>query len=227
MSGSPGQTATREDAGTYNVQMQEDTVSLDELPDEDLMLRYGERGDLEAFEVLVLRHEKPLYNFILRTLGNEAVAQELLQETFIALIKKAADYKPTAKLTTFMYTIARNKCIDVFRKKRPATSIDKPLGGDGDEGPTLADRLSEEGAASTELEFEKQRFREALSVALQTLPDDQRTVFMLKEVSGLKFREIAEVENISLGTAKSRMRLAAEKLQAELGTFADSPLKEP
>lgn len=205
--------------------MSEGQKDVAELSDEELMLRYSREGDLQAFEVIVCRHEKPLYNFILRTVKNEAVAQDILQETFVALVRKAADYEPTAKLTTYMYTIARNRCIDFFRKKRPDRSLDAPLGAGEDDATTLGARIADETLAPSDVETDKKRFQRALSVALDTLPDDQRKTFMLKEVSGLKFREIAELEGISVGTAKSRMRLAVEKLQHELGDFSDSPIK--
>ena len=206
--------------------MSADAQNVEELSDEELMLRYSQHGDMKAFEMIVLRHEKPLYNFIYYTVKNESLAQDILQETFIALVRKAADYEPTAKLTTYMYTIAKNRCIDYFRKKSPKLTLDAPMGSGEDDGPTLVSRIADENSPQSDLSLEKKKFQRALAVALQALPEDQRRAFVLKEIDGLKFREIAEIEQISLGTAKSRLRLAVEKLQGELGEFEHSPIKE-
>src|SRR5678809_1658540 len=113
-------------------------MSTDEA-DEVLMVAY-QRGEVRAFEVLLTRHRKPVYNFILRFVGSRETAEDLLQETFLRVIKGAEAYQRQAKFTTWLYTIARNLCVDQSRrgKHRKAASLDAPI-GDEDGSATLLD----------------------------------------------------------------------------------------
>src|SRR5437764_30639 len=107
------------------------------------MLRYRD-GEVRAFEVLVTRHRKPIYNFILRFVRDAAQAEDVLQETFLRLIKSADGYERQAKFTTWLYTIARNLCVDAARrgKHRKAASLDAPTGDDG-QGAPLGDLVAD------------------------------------------------------------------------------------
>src|SRR5436190_22635845 len=109
--------------------------------DEDLMVMY-QKGEVRAFEVLLSRHRKPVYNFILRFIGDRETAEDLLQEAFMRVVKGADAYKRQAKFTTWLYTIARNLCVDNSRraKHRKAQSLDAPLSSSADAG-TLLDVL--------------------------------------------------------------------------------------
>ncbi|QDG52508.1 RNA polymerase sigma factor [Persicimonas caeni] len=194
---------------------------LDEMSDEDLMLSYAD-GNVGAFEVIVSRHEKPLFHFILRSCGNRDRAEEILQEVFLRVIKYSDNYKPTAKFTTWVYTIARNLCIDKARKRSRATeiSLDQPRGSDPD-GQSLGERLADGGASAAPVEYDRSAFREKLMAALDELPDEQREVFMLREFSGLKYREIAEAVGVKVPTVKSRMRYALQALRGHLADYID------
>ncbi|MFU8807147.1 MAG: sigma-70 family RNA polymerase sigma factor, partial [Bradymonadaceae bacterium] len=118
-------------------------LPLEEVCDEDLMLRYAE-GDIEAFGVLLARHERPLYNFILRSCRRKDTAEEILQEVFLRVVKSAPNYRKTAKFTTWLYTVARNLCIDRARKtsKRVEISLDQSMSKEPD-GRTLLDGLAD------------------------------------------------------------------------------------
>ena len=85
--------------------------------DEDLMVQY-QQGEVRAFEILLSRHRKPVFNFILRFIGERETAEDLLQETFMRVIKGADAYKRQAKFTTWLYTIARNLCVDQTRRRK-------------------------------------------------------------------------------------------------------------
>ncbi len=124
-----------------------ETVSRDE-SDEGLMLRY-QKGDVRAFEILLTRHRKPVFNFILRYVGEPAQAEDLLQEAFLRVIKGADAYERQAKFTTWLYTIARNLCIDASRrgKHRRAASLDASIDHDAKEGATLLDVIPDKGPA--------------------------------------------------------------------------------
>src|SRR6476619_3864018 len=114
---------------------------MSEEADEELMMQY-QKGEVRAFEVLLQRHRKPVYNFILRYVGDRETAEDLLQEAFMRVIKGAEAYKRQAKFTTWLYTIARNLCVDQTRRRkhRKHASLDAPLDGSEESG-TLLDVL--------------------------------------------------------------------------------------
>lgn len=190
----------------------------EEQSDEDLMLAYA-AGEARAFEVLLRRHERPVFNFIYRSVGRKDIAEELLQDVFLRVIRNAAGYQQSAKFTTWLYTIARNICIDKSRKKSGRElSLDKPV-GDEDKS-TFLDRVADP-ANQISTDHDREVFRKRLEWALEKLPEDQREVFMMREVSDLKFREIAEILEIPVPTVKSRMRYALEALRGHLAEYAD------
>jgi len=191
----------------------------DSSTDEELMHAYG-KGDLKAFERLVKRHERAVFGYLLRSCSRRDVAEELLQEVFLRVVKGAKNYRSTAKFTTWLYTIARNICIDRARKQRhrKEQSLDAPLrAGEGD--LSMLDRVSDTEASAGSSQIERKRFRQALESALDELPSDQREVFVMREITGLKFREIAEILECPVPTIKSRMRYALEGLRGHLETF--------
>ncbi|MFB6375487.1 MAG: RNA polymerase sigma factor [Bradymonadaceae bacterium] len=200
----------------------DDPPPLEERDDETLMLQYADDGDVDAFEELVSRHEKPVFNFILKRCGQRQLAEELLQETFLRVVRSADSYEPKAKFTTWLYTIARNLCIDRARKEKGPTelSLDKPVGDDPDDD-TYVDRMADEEANSASVDHDRRAFRKKLKESLQELPDKQREVFVLREFSELKYREIADVVDAAVPTVKSRMRYALDALRGHLAEYRD------
>jgi RNA polymerase sigma-70 factor, ECF subfamily len=194
-----------------------------EVTDEALMVRY-QRGDRTAFTVLVRRHQTPLYNFALRQLGVQSVAEDVVQEAFVRVVQNAAEFKHEARFTTWVYTITRNLCIDQLRKRalRKHASLDEARGGKrGEEdGPTLGEQTADK-RASVEREATGTELKERIAKAVELLPDDQREVFLMREVSNLPFKEIAEITGVPENTVKSRMRYALERLQAALSEYEE------
>ena len=188
--------------------------------DEALMLRYRD-GEVRAFEVLVGRHRRPVYNFILRFVRNPAQAEDLLQETFLRVIKSAEDYQRQAKFTTWLYTIARNLCVDSSRraKHRNMASLDAPVSKHEDAAP-LGDFVAGSEMAGDRHAI-NQQLQERMRRAIEALPDEQREIFLLREVADLQFNEIAEVLGCPENTVKSRMRYALDKLRAALEDYRD------
>lgn len=179
-----------------------------------------QQGDVSAFAELVARHERPLWGFLLRLVKNRATAEDLLQETFMRVVKSAPDWRPSAKFSTWLYTIARNLCIDHARAARHRNALSLDAGDERDSSPDLHERLpgsdggAEQRALGRELTSELDR-------ALATLPEAQREVFVMRELLELPFAEIAQAIGTSEATVKSRMRYALERLRDEL-----SPLRE-
>jgi RNA polymerase sigma-70 factor (ECF subfamily) len=190
--------------------------------DESLMARY-QRGDLRAFEVLLARHRKPIYNFIYRYVGDRAQAEDLLQETFLRVIKGVDSYQREAKFTTWLYTIARNQCVDLSRrmKLRRAASLDAPTQAGDESSGTLLDVLPDTNGIATDRAAESGALQRRLRVAIDSLSDEQREVFLMREMLDMQFKEIAEVTGVSENTVKSRMRYALEKLRAQLEDYQE------
>ncbi len=184
------------------------------------MLRY-QQGDRLAFALLVRRHQTPLYNFALRQIRVQAVAEDVVQETFVRVVQKAVEFKHEARFTTWVYTITRNLCIDHMRKRalRKHPSLDQANGEDGD-GPTLGEQTADP-RASVEREATGTELKERITLAVDKLPDDQREVFLMREVANLPFKEIADITGVPENTVKSRMRYALERLQATLAEYED------
>jgi RNA polymerase sigma-70 factor (ECF subfamily) len=188
--------------------------------DEELLRRFNE-GDADAFAELVRRYERPLYNFILRSVRRRERADELLQDVFMKVVQRSSDFKGQSKLSTWLYTIARNLCIDHSRKMvfRRHQSLDAPRAG-GEDGPTLLERTAAEGAEpdrAAVMEDLKRRIAEAV----EELPEEQREVFLMRHVQGMRFKDIADVIGVPENTVKSRMRYALERLQRALADYQE------
>lgn len=196
-------------------------MALEQLEDEALMEAY-QQGDTRAFEQLLKRHRKPVYNFLYRQVGNNALAEDLLQDTFLRVIRSAASYSRTAKFTTWLYTIARNLCVDQARRARHrrALSLDQPLAGESDDKRTLFDRIADEGPA-VDRQVIGRRLQVQLQQAIAALSEEQREVFLMREYLNLPFKEIAEIINCPENTVKSRMRYALEHLRRLLDDYRD------
>jgi RNA polymerase sigma-70 factor (ECF subfamily) len=195
-------------------------VSLEQLSDEELMEAY-QAGDARAFEHLLKKHQRPVFNFINRHVGVDSVAEELFQEVFLRVIKGAATYKRRAKFTTWMYTIARNLCVDHSRraKHRQAASLDQPMGR-GEEGRSLGEVVADKGPGVDRQAIGRQ-LQGRLQEAIAGLTDDQREVFLMREYMNLPFKEIAEITGCPENTVKSRMRYALERLRQQLEEYRD------
>ena len=179
-----------------------------------------QQGESEAFRVLLERHRGGVYNFVLRHVGNQTAAEDVLQDTFLRVVQGAHRYKLESKFTTWLYTIARNLCVDRARKMkfRRHKSLDQPTGSD--EGAPLGDRIPDTRAVTDRAAIGSE-LQVRLSAAIATLKEDQREVFLMREYSNLPFKEIAEIVGVPENTVKSRMRYALEHLRHELSEYQD------
>lgn len=190
--------------------------------DEMLMVRY-QRGDRGAFAELVRRHESPIYNFVVRQLREPSVSEDVTQDVFLRVVQKASEFKHEARFSTWLYTIARNLCIDQIRKAshRRHPSLDQPPRGT-DDGRPLGDSIPDSRpGTSAERAVVGAEVASRIVTAVDALPDDQREVFLLREVGNLPFKEIAEVTGVGENTVKSRMRYALDRLQNALSDFEE------
>jgi RNA polymerase sigma-70 factor (ECF subfamily) len=171
-----------------------------EAPDEELMLAYRD-GDAGAFDTLYGRHRARLFRFVLRSVKSRASAEELYQDIWMRVIEARAAYRPAARFSTWLYTIAHNRMVDYWRRAGPgALSLEGLEVPAGEPGPPCHAQAREALA----------RF----AAALEALPPAQREVFLLHEESGLTVAEIAAATGANEEAAKSRLRYALAKLKA-------------
>jgi RNA polymerase sigma-70 factor, ECF subfamily len=200
-------------------------TTRDPRTDEQLMAAY-QAGDIAAYRILVERHHAPVYRFCLRALRLPEAAADATQEVFLKVVRLAATWEQKAKFTTWIYTMARNHCIDEIRKGkfRKTDSLNDPLSRDGD-GEERIDRVAGSVPAA-DTNIDTVRLRRALDAGVAALPEEQRTVFLMRETAGLAFKDIADAVGANENTVKSRMRYALQGLQRylqERGLAPQSP----
>lgn len=188
------------------------------------MLEHG-RGSEEAFTLLVERHQKPVLNYIYRMVQNRQVAEEITQEVFLALVKNAHRYQPTAKFTTYLYTIASNMVSKEWlrRKRRPILlSLFSNWNSSDSDGSTFhpLEHVPDEKSDTLSI-FKKSEVSRAVNDALENLPDHQREAFVLRRFQDLSYIEIAEITGVPVGTAKSRVVRAERGLRPYLEKFRE------
>ena len=164
------------------------------------------RGDLAAFNELVVEYESQVYNLCYRILGGAQSAEDAAQDAFVSAWRNIESFRGES-FKPWLLRIAANQCRDELRRRgrRPSTSLDSALEA-GVPDPPAADPSPEATALNTELS-------RSLQAALEQLPEDQRTAVVLCDVEGLDYSEIAIAMNTSLGTVKSRISRARLKLR--------------
>jgi RNA polymerase sigma-70 factor (ECF subfamily) len=197
-------------------------IAREEVTDEVLMMRF-QAGDRASFAMLVRKHKTAIYNFVLRLVRSSSAAEDLVQDVFVKVVQSAADFKHESKFSTWAYTIARNICIDHLRKMslRQHPSLDQAR-NDAPDGPTLLDRTADtRPSAAVERTVIGAELGQRIVRCVEALPQEQREVFLLREVADLPFKEIALITGVPENTVKSRMRYALERLQESLSDYED------
>ncbi len=195
--------------------------SLTACSDEELLVRFR-KGRTEAFGVLVRRYERELYGYLRRYVGDANLAEDVFQNTFLQLYTKIEQYEPGRPVRPWLYTIATHQAIDALRRngRHQAVSLDRER-RETSEGDLrqLMDTLESSGPGPFERAHGEER-RELVRASVERLPDFLRQVVTLAYYQGLKYREIADILGIPVGTVKSRLHAALVKLQE---TWAGSP----
>ncbi len=183
-------------------------------------------GDEGSFDTLLSRHGAGVLRFIMKMTGvQKTQAEDLLQEIFLKVIERRKRYDPSQKFSTWLYSIARNHCIDYLRTEsyRRHSSLDAPLSGGEEGGAVVLEIVRSEERDQEEKAFDLE-VKALIDIGVKGLKEEFREVFLLREVEGLSLEEIAMVTESPLGTVKSRLRYAYKGLRqvfAESGYFED------
>ena len=190
--------------------------SVQDQTDEALMQTFA-RGNMNAFEQLHDRHETGVWRFVFRSVQNQAVADDLVQELWFAVARSAASYQPTAKFKTWLFTMARNRVIDHSRTAKNHASID----AENDEGESMFSDLAADSRLGPLRQVSSREQAKALLDAIEQLPEDQREAFLMQAEGDMSVEDIAAATGVSFETAKSRLRYARNKLKTLLADFAE------
>ncbi|MBI1902501.1 MAG: sigma-70 family RNA polymerase sigma factor [Planctomycetia bacterium] len=180
-----------------------------EATDEQLLLRYRDAGDVEAFETLVHRYEKPIYNYLLHYLHSPSLAEDAFQSTFLRVHEASRAYSGDRPVRPWLYSIATHLAIDALRKegRRQAVSLDEQQTTDEADLGSLLNVLK--STVQTPLEqLETDERAKWTRQAVDDLPDRLRAVLLLIYFQGLKYQEVAEALHLPVGTVKSRVHKA-------------------
>lgn len=181
--------------------------------DEEIMIDF-QSGNNQAVSELFARYKKPVFNFALRIVGNRADAEDATAEVFLNLFKKHYQYTTGVKFSTWLYTIARNSCIDRLRKRKQAVSLNYQA----KDGETVEWEI-EDAASVTDQEAIHKETKQLVKQAIAKLDEEQRQAIVLREYQGLSYEQIAQVMGCSLEKIKILIFRARERLKGELASY--------
>ncbi|GAA1846982.1 RNA polymerase sigma factor [Pseudonocardia ailaonensis] len=173
--------------------------------DEQTLVVRAREGDVRAFSELARRHQDALYRLALRLVGNSSDAEDALQESLIDAWRRLVRFRADSSFSTWMYRIVTNRCLDLLRRRRPAVPVDQ-----------LAEELAAPAAGAPEQAAEVDAGLAALRVALRRLPDEQRACWVLRELEGLGYAEIAEITGAGETAVRGRIHRARTALAGEM-----------
>lgn len=185
-----------------------------EITDEEAMGKF-QKGDTGYFDLLLNRHSKGVYRFIYRMVGgNSSNAEDILQEVFIKVAENRMNYSKDKKFTAWLYRIARNHTIDFIRKERYRmhSSLDKNIGNEDGTNVTYLELVKSDDRSQDE-QLHNTMIKEQLHLKMNGLKEEYKEVFILREIEGLKFDEIAVITDSNINTVKSRHRYAFKELR--------------
>lgn len=196
--------------------------------DDQRMIRLQE-GDAAAFDEIVAAWQSPLFGFFFRNTRDVQRSEDLVQETMLRLYRKAWDYIPTGRFRGWLFRVARNLLIDNVRRLSTDALVRKVTVAKSSDGESvdILDLLPDD-VVSADVRVGQQEVAEVVHELLQELPDEQRQTFTLHHFDSLTLSEVADAMETTLPTAKSRLRLAREKLRYQLTCrgFAEETVSE-
>ncbi len=168
-------------------------------------------GDVESFNQLVLRWERPIFALAYRVIGREEEARDVVQETFLRAFRGIGSFRGQAKFSSWVYRIALNLCRDWIRRERRAPILPTP------EGVDVIELAAEQGPVeSIEDLVARNDMSKVVADLMTRLPEEQRTAIILKEYHGMTFQEIADLQGVPLSTVKTRLYQGLNVLRRHL-----------
>jgi len=181
--------------------------------DESRLVKKALKGDRKAFEMIILRYQQPLVNYLGRMTGERETALDFAQDIFLKAYASLDSYRTSFKFSTWLFKIASNHMIDHWRKKKiVAVSLDQSFSED-DDSPKIQ---VEDRGASVARKYELVELRARIERVLDKVPDGLRELFVLRHVNEFSYEEIAEIKGLPVGTVKNRVFQAKEMLRREL-----------
>ncbi|MBR2383612.1 MAG: sigma-70 family RNA polymerase sigma factor [Anaerotignum sp.] len=178
------------------------------------LIRRAKQGDMLAFEELILKHEKIVYNVALRMMNHSEDAKDISQEVFLKAYRSLGNFDERSQFSTWLYRITHNTCIDEMRKRKGKQSYSLEEELENEEG-SMQRQIADEGDTPEESLLREEQKSEILQ-ALDTLSEEHKAAVILRDVKGLSYEEIAEILELSLGTVKSRISRARNQLKKEI-----------
>jgi RNA polymerase sigma-70 factor (ECF subfamily) len=193
------------------------TKSRDEKDDFSLIKSFHS-GDKRAFDIIVLRHKDRIFNLCLRFLGNYHEAEDTAQDIFVKAYGSLNSFRFESSFFTWLYRIAVNTCKNKiksseYRLKKMSSGMDNP---EGSIGLSLVERL-DDPVSNPVSDLEKKETMKALECAIDSLPPDQKSVVILRDIQGMSYEEMTDITGFKLGTLKSKLSRARNTLKEKLG----------
>lgn len=188
--------------------------------DELKIIRRVLDGDANAFEALVLEHQKNVYNLSLKMLGNPEDAMDASQETFLRAYRSLGSFQGDSRFSVWLYRMTSNVCIDLLRKRKRRAEVSMTVTNEDDEESEL--EIPDERFSPDAVLDKAERVR-AVREGLRKLPEEYRRILTLREIGGLSYEELADALELELGTVKSKLFRARKKLCSlllESGNFS-------
>lgn len=192
----------------------------DDQEDVALMAKVA-RGDHHAFEELVMRHQHAVVGTVAKMLGNASEAEDIAQQVFLRLWKSAPRYKPSAKFTTFLFTITRNLVFNESRRRqrRKEHSLEE-------QEEEWHQQVSEDGASQPDDELLQREMQKAVDRAIAALPEKQRMAVVLRRYEQMPYEEISVVLKLSVSAVKSQLFRARHALREALSNYLKDGTEE-
>ncbi len=187
--------------------------------DEEQLIAQSQRGDVNAFNQLVLHYQQTLYSVVFRMLGNPDIAADVTQDSFIAAFKGIGSYRGGSSFRAWLLRIGSNMACDYWRRtqRRPAESLEALTEDDELHTPTLLNALATSGLeGNPEDTLLNQELQDLIQQGLEDLPLEQRVAVVLCDIEGLSYEEIATTTQTSIGTVRSRISRGRTRLRLYL-----------
>ena len=175
------------------------------------LIAKAKQGDMQAFEELILKHEKIVYNVALRMMNHSEDAKDISQEVFLKAYRNIKNFDERSMFSTWLYRITTNTCIDEMRKRKGKQSYSLEEELENEDG-SMQRQIADEGDTPEESLMRGEEKGEILQ-ALDTLSEEHRAAIILRDVKGLSYEEISEIIELPMGTVKSRISRARNQLK--------------